>query len=409
MLNRRVAAVVVFLWVAFSAASLRAASPVEPGFQSIDKELVQLGRQIPGFGGLFFDEQGRPTLYLLDPEGAGDAARKVLGADVQILQGEYEFARLAEWRAELRPLLALPGVVFLDVDEARNRVVVGVDVTSPRKSAVREGLETRLAATGVPRPAIVLEETAPIKPLLTVQDKFQPAPGGVQIVFPIDPPIFGVCTLGFNAYRGQTFGFVTNSHCSDVQGELNGTRYFSGNPFTPAIGSELIDPPYSTGPDCPAGRRCRFSDSLFVKYNQVKLGGLGKIARPTAGSADVGSLTLKPINSRFAIKARAGSPLVGDAVHKVGRTTGWTFGTVVATCVDVNQGDNDTSLFCQTVVRGGGAPGDSGSPAFYRAAGNQVKLAGILWGGGTDAQGATIYVFSPLANIEAELGPLKIN
>jgi hypothetical protein len=288
-------------------------------------------------------------------------------------------------------------------------VVVGVEAASLRKSAVREGLEGRLGATGVPRPAVLLAETSPIQPLLTVQDRIQPgAPGGVQIVFPIDPPIYGVCTLGFNAYRGRTFGFVTNSHCSNVQGELDGARYYSGNPFTPAIGSELIDPSFVEGPDCPVGRKCRFSDTLFVKYDQTRMGALGKIARP-AGSADSGSLNVKPTNARFVIKGRAGSPLVGDAIQKVGRTTGWTFGTVVATCVDINQGDTKVSLFCQSVVQGGGDHGDSGSPVFYLAAGNQVKLAGILWGGGHDSTGATIYVFSPLENVEADLGPLKVN
>ena len=58
--------------------------------------------------------------------------------------------------------------------------------------------------------------------------------------------------------------------------------------------------------------------------------------------------------------------MVGDAVHKVGRTTGWTFGTV---------------LFCQSLMQAGGGLGDSGP----------------------------VGVFSPLEGIEADLGPLKIN
>jgi hypothetical protein len=45
--------------------------------------------------------------------------------------------------------------------------------------------------------------------------------------------------------------------------------------------------------------------------------------------------------------------------------------------------------------------GDSGSPVFALAGSHDATLAGILWGGGDN-----VFVFSPLANIERELGPL---
>jgi hypothetical protein len=47
--------------------------------------------------------------------------------------------------------------------------------------------------------------------------------------------------------------------------------------------------------------------------------------------------------------------------------------------------------------------GDSGSPVFRRqGTTNNVTLVGILWG----AKGTTLYVFSPISNIETELGAL---
>jgi len=47
---------------------------------------------------------------------------------------------------------------------------------------------------------------------------------------------------------------------------------------------------------------------------------------------------------------------------------------------------------------------------FYRSGSStKVKLTGILWGGSTIPGLGSIYVFSPLENIEQELGPLKIN
>jgi hypothetical protein len=372
--------------------------------RSADADLVRMGREIPGFGGLYYDERGRPNVYLLDPEGPGRIALKRLGAEVLVHRGDYEFERLLEWRQELRPILAAPGVVFLDVDETRNRVVIGLDSSSRSKSLDRDRLERQLLSTGVPRQAVLLRETAHVEPLAGLLDKLRPVPGGVQMVFSSF-----ACTLGFNAFRGKDFGFVIASHCTDVFGGLEGTHFFQSLPGNgTGIGAEIADPGFSTGPPCPPGRRCRFSDSAFAKYDNARLGGLGKIARPISGGHALGSTTLKPTSARFILTGRAASPLVGDTLHKVGRTTGWTFGSVIATCVDVNQGP-DVTLFCQSLVQMGGGPGDSGSPVFSLLPRNKARLVGLLWGGADDPQLGVVGIFSPLEAIEADLGPLRVN
>ena len=47
--------------------------------------------------------------------------------------------------------------------------------------------------------------------------------------------------------------------------------------------------------------------------------------------------------------------------------------------------------------------GDSGSPVFRRrGTTNNVTLVGILWGG----SGTSLYIYSPISNIESELGAL---
>jgi hypothetical protein len=90
-------------------------------------------------------------------------------------------------------------------------------------------------------------------------------------------------------------------------------------------------------------------------------------------------------------------------VHKVGRTTGWTRGSVGATCVNVNVSGSNITQLCQTLVSARVGGGDSGSPVFRRqGSGSNVTLVGILWGG----SGTSLYVYSPLSNIEAELGAL---
>jgi hypothetical protein len=386
-------------------AGAAAAAPGPPSdarasqFRSVDADFVRMGHEIPGFGGLFYDEQGRPTVYLLDPEGARKIALKSLGTEARIQQGDYEFERLLGWRVELRPVLALPGVVFLDVDETKNRVVIGIDSSS--KSLDRERLEQKLLATSVPRQAVLLQETARISPLIGLQDKLRPVPGGVQVVFS-----GFACTLGFNAVRAGVFGFVVASHCTDTFGQVEGTRFFQSS--GDAIGTEIADPGLFTDPPCPPGMGCRYSDTAFAKYDKASLGALAKIARPSSNGSESGPLTLKTPTARFTIKSRMSSPLVGETVHKVGRTTGWTYGNVINTCVDVNE-DVNVTLLCQSMVQIGGGPGDSGAPVFVALPGNNARLVGLLWGGGDDPVLGIVGVFSPLENIEMDLGPLKTN
>lgn len=394
--------VLVFCLTPEGAAAALASDARDAG--SADDELVRIGRGIPGFGGLYYDAQGRPNVYLLNPGDAGRAALKSLGSEVIVHRGDYEFQSLLEWRQELRPILALPGVTFLDVDETRNRVVIGLDSSSQSQSLDRDRLERELLATGVPRPAVLLREMAPFRPWAGLLDKLRPVPGGVQMVFS-----GFACTLGFNAYRGQDFGFVIASHCSDAFAEAEGTRFFQSLPGNSnGIGIEVVDPGFFTDPPCPPGKRCRFSDSAFAKYDNPRLGGLGKIARPVSSGHSLGSTNLKPTSSRFVIAGRTGSLLAGDTVHKVGRTTGWTFGPVIGTCLDVNLGA-DFTLLCQSLVQIGGGPGDSGSPVFTVLPRNKSRLVGLLWGGGDDPTLGIVGIFSPLAGVEADLGLLKIN
>jgi hypothetical protein len=94
-------------------------------------------------------------------------------------------------------------------------------------------------------------------------------------------------------------------------------------------------------------------------------------------------------------------------VHKIGRTTGWTQGSVRGTCVNTNVGGTDITQLCQTWVSAFARGGDSGSPVFRRqGTGSNVTLLGVLWGGSSLSDGTTLYIYSPISNIESELGAL---
>lgn len=417
-----IATMILAIHLAFPGAALAAHTIARPN--PVDDELVQMGKAIPGFGGMFYDAAGYPTVYLRDPQAkAALGALKSLGRDVRVLRGDYDFEQLVTWKRSLRSLLGQPGVVYLDADEASNRVVVGIDASFQAKSRVREGLDKEVASRGVPGAAVVYRETGSFREAVGVmrigdlekkkpatanlQGDVRPVPGGVQVSF-IKLPYIYFCTATFNAYLDGAFGFVTNSHCTSDRGKVDGTRYSQGDPYGPEIATEVADPGYVTGGDCPATRKCRFSDSAFAQYDAVSTGGFRKLAKTTGRGREEGSMVLKPASARLNVKSIGAAPLTGQVVNKVGRTTGWTYGPVVATCVDVSSSATEFTVWCQHLVQAGTEGGDSGSPVFSWTKGSNVNLLGVLWAGGSDGQGNSIFAFSPFASIQDELGTLRV-
>jgi hypothetical protein len=298
----------------------------------------------------------------------------------------------------------------VDIDEAANRVRVGLAPGNP-ESAVRQALK----GSGVPREAVIISQSTPIKNVKTLTQRFRPIPGGVETAFPLPsmPGFAGLCTIGFNARlvgQGGNY-FVTASHCSDIQGGVEGTRYFQ--PFSDLIrggsrvATEFRDPRYGNpGGLCVyEGARCRLSDALLARYTSSDLPQFGMIARTTFALQRIGSLEIDQDHPRWRIALEFAFPFEGEIVHKTGRTSGWTFGPVILTCVDVGQTGSNIVKLCQDFALSGVRGGDSGSPIFERLGGSDVALTGVLWGGGT-LDGAPVIVFSAMENIEAELGQL---
>ncbi len=290
----------------------------------------------------------------------------------------------------LLPLFELAGVVYTSADETTGRYVVGVmdrDV---------EGLvRARLPGLGVLSRMVDVVETEPIFQLETLRDKVRPVEAGLQIRFSQY-----VCSLGFNAERNGVAGFVTASHCSTKQGQVDGTLYYQplNQVSDEFIGTEIADPAYVRGvAGCPRGKVCRYSDANFSRGADGVSFTLGGIAKTTG--ANNGSLE---ISGGFTITDE-GPATVGQTANKVGRTTGWTAGTVTNTCVNTAVSGSKIVLLCQDFVTAGVGGGDSGSPVFRITSGNKVTLLGNLWGGN---QSGTMFVYSPMANIEQELGTL---
>jgi hypothetical protein len=394
-----------------------AAGPREPGpaavsssvpeiaLQEPEGEQAALAAAVPGFGGLFLDETGAPTVYLTDPGQRGTAQRALASiarehgfaaSALRVRPGRFTSGQLSAWFGQAsRSVLAERGVVYADLDEAGNRVTIAVENAEAGGRA-----RAMLKRLGLPDAAVSVRETQPVRLAATLQDRVRPVGGGLQINFGNF-----LCSLGFNALRNGVASYITASHCTNVQGGTEGTKHFQQDRFhsNTLIGTEAADPTYFTGGACPASRRCRFSDASRGKYASGVSQTLGRIARTTSRGSLTGSLTISTTNPAFTVNSERANSLVGQTVNKIGRTTGWTFGKVVATCVTTNVSGTNITQLCQTFVNAGVDAGDSGSPVFNWTSGSStVRLAGILWGG----SGTSQFVFSPMSGIEKELGAL---
>lgn len=365
----------------------------------------ELARVAPSFGGFYLAGGETPTVFLGDAADRpavlgvmqGYLASRGLSDDaLRVQPAAYAWRDLATWFDMANAAFDLPGVHMVDLDEARNRVAIAVN----HPGAV--GLvRATMARLGIPDGALVVEEREEIRNMATLRDVIRPMGGGVQINFPNY-----VCTLGFNAYDGNQASLITNSHCTTKQGGVESTPYWQPAQSIDGfqVATEVEDPTY-TKAKCPRnirGKVCRSADVSRAAYTAGFTGfQLGLIKKTTGANNNVltiaGDLTITGEDTRTSFTS-------GEAMAKIGRTTGWTEGNVTATCVNTGvQGSNIVQL-CQTHVAAGVAGGDSGSPVLV-SFGNStnVTLAGILWGGGS-----TTFVFSPLANIRAEIGNITV-
>lgn len=389
----------------------------QPGFntqpnapQTIDERFAKIAQNVPGFGGMFLDEQGKLNIYLTDKTRVASAQAEIASVfgnsvpqgDVRVLRGDFDFTELKNWHDRMLALFDIDGVNLTDISEAKNRLTVGVD-----DIGLADQVTQALNRLGIPRAAVNIVQAERIVPLTTLQDRVRPILAGLQINFP-----GFLCSIGFNATRQGVSGFVTASHCTNTQGGVESTPYWqplqSVDPVQ--IGTEIADPVYLKS-TCPPGtgkrKVCRYSDSSFAQYASGISFTLGVIEK--TDSVNTGSLT---IASSFRVTAKAASnTLVGDTLNKVGRTTGWSQGQVVASCANVGVSGSNIVQLCQDEVSATVGGGDSGSDVFKitnSPQANDVTLSGILWGGN---QSGTLFVDSPISNVQqsaTELGPLTV-
>jgi hypothetical protein len=385
-------------------------------------------RLMPSFGGVYYD-RGRPIVRMTDharqspsqvAEQLQTSGMRLSGiAALGLEHADYRFSQLAAWRdALLEDFLGDTIAHSLDLDERRNRVVV--EVTSASSAKV---VEAWARGRGVPREALeipVSARTVPAQPTLASQ--IRPLMGGLQI----GPR---GCTMTLIAEWNAEAVLMTNSHCS-----MNNFFWDQGttsqpwgnypwvNPLVPQFGSERYDwGGFRCGPVW-SRKNCRYADLALYSITGAtashpdSIAVRGRIAALSIRNSGFlmsqysvsPSIVLAPTSTpHFRVTSRQGWPFQGESLDKVGVTTGWTWGDVTETCVDIapNAGNNnsgDERFLCQDRALLGARPGDSGSPVFKLGTAGSIDVTfyGMLWGMLPDGRSS----FSSWSGIYNEIG-----
>jgi hypothetical protein len=386
------------------------------GIETYDDEMLRLAATIPGFGGVFYEPDGTPVIYLQDLGRRFDAEHPIAEfldrhafkhgvprKPTRFVRGQFSFDSLKAWqRVATENFLATPGVVLTDVDERNNRVVIGVESV-----ALRKQIATAMQARRVPPAALAVMLHEPIRQSnTTLSSVFTTLPGGIRINDGIAD-----CTLGVNVYKSKyspngwsgvydnTRYFVTNAHCTNRMGQVESTWFYQPDRFkrTYAIGVEVREAHYGDRNeylDCPIGHRCALADAALVQYQAVEWE-LGSIARPQYA----GAILINPSNPRLAIRdSTEASGVWGTAMDFVGSYGGWRYGSVNYTCFNYYIAAVNITLLCQDAINIGNEAGDSGAPVFRYNIDHSVTIAGLVWG-----HGASITAYSPWVYVKAKL------
>ena len=403
------------------------ARPGESGF-------LALAGEIPGFGGYAFDADGNLVAFIKDRTPGGDAGARVLlarllerrrpglgrqGGTVVLRTAEFTFEELAAWRDQLTDSLLGRGlgVRSTDVDEASNRIRVGVAGTAARSVVMRVAVQV-----GIPMTALLMGDEGAAEfegaASLTSGGPYAGAPhangafyGGMQIRR-MEGTTAHLCTLGFYASFGGLPVGISNSHCSRDRDSNGGDGTVFYNSQLTYRGVEGYDRSHYWCPSLLSPlRHCRGADAMLFRADAgFPIPAFRKILRYTIlnpGSTVSSSYQKIDANNPIVIGARF-EARTGEVINKAGIATGWTQGIVSATCKDVEMwvvpigGGN--VYRCQHEGTYGRAGGDSGAPVFSFYSGT-ADLKGIHSGRYLQVTGMKT-VFSPLSGIEADFGTL---
>lgn len=407
-----------------------------PAVRVEEADFAELASIAPSSAGFVLDSLDNIVVFVRDSmdaatvrrgvdalSAAGRIRRHLRGTPQVILRhADFSFSELAAARDVIfdSVFTQMPGMSSLDLDEARNRVTIGLDQRS--YGATRASIARRAVSLGIDTTLLWFRQQAPLRTrsvssFLRASMLFN----GDQLTATFDSLIGGVtvrtdhaaaqgggpgdCTIGFTAYYNGYRAFVTATHCTTVWGAPDNT--IASQAIARRVGVEAIDPnKYHCGLNW-----CRASDASLFRIDDSIPSIRGVIARTTyrnsgGGNGGSGSRYIDLLHPAFTVTGAGTSLVVGMELQRIGRTSGWVFGNITNTCVDHHyDGDETGFLTVYTMVCGYQAAmenlgGDSGGPLFRWTGGDSVTLEGTVVGDLTTQD----EVFSKFSRIASDFG-----
>lgn len=355
-----------------------------------DTIFAEIESKLPGFAGMFLDEEGKLNIYLTNPNAVGTAQISTILADyveqehlekgITMLQANHSWDEWVAWKQTLRELLPQKelGVTTLDIDEKNQKLVIGfAELNDTVQSQVSEFLRIK----GIPANVVQLIETGPVIDE-SHGDPVSPEKGGMEIGWSVGTDDY-VCTNGFIADRqsDDLRVSVTAGHCEDGIDTAGDQSYDQPSGGT-TVGTEVAN----TNLAVP-----RYSDSLLWEPALGVTTSLGKIYKDSTFDY---TITGKKTSAQ----------LVGELLYKTGRTTHETSGAITGTCVDYNSPSHGGAIYCVNQAAYSSSGGDSGSPVFKKGTSPNVTLYGLH-----HSRVGSVAIYSPIANIEIDQGTLTVN
>ena len=208
---------------------------------------------------------------------------------------------------------------------------------------------------------------------------------------------------------------ITASHCSSLLWERDSTVWMINNKRSMY---ESADPAAAS---CPLLQqyychRQRGSDANVMSFypDSVPDYAFGRLARPAVRAYQTpGTVLINTQKPWLFITGSSAGTIDGQELNKIGQRTGWTYGNVNATCVDLTR--EYERLMCASKVHAWGRNGDSGGPVFSWDGEDGVVLYGVsaqldmcTVGAPPDCQDNDIW-FSVMDGITGDLGAMSVS
>lgn len=351
-----------------------------------DSRMVEIEKDIPGFGGVFMGNDGRLTIFVV-PEKADhsqtiEERKSIMGSHIGpyrldkglvILEGQYAFPELFEVKNKITSLIEQDlGITMVGIDDMKNMVMVGIE-TSDKADLVRE----EIAHLGISKDIVYIKETGKLL-LSDHMDKYRPMKGGIQLQYDNGTDIIN-CSLGMAADDASDDRvIVTAGHCRH-DSFPDGTAYFQNSYSSDYIGSGIS----GTNPSGP-----RYSDTVLISPTVTNT--KGAVHHDSSGT--------------ITLSGKQYTQITNDSVTKSGRTTHDTIGEIIQICTNLSHATYGT-LYCQIVADYDCDLGDSGGTVYgWDSESEDHKWFGVNWGCGDN-----VAAYSPVWNIEQDQGTLTIN